>query len=611
MSSIRLSLIAVVMGVAAALAGCGSGDTDPDEGADVEAGDLLVVEPSLARLEVINGAEASHAFVVTLVKPSGARFDVSARAAWTLADPQIGRFDLSTFFAQGASAGVSGVRATVRARTGTGEVTGDATVEVFVKGTRVGPGAPPNAPDLFGTATDDPTVAPEIAYPPDEVVVPLNLGDLEVHWRDNHGHDVYELSLVNDHVDLRVYVGGGNTGWGNFVASEWYAAAHGGNAITVKVRALTAANPGRFGTAPPRTARLSNNDLAGGLYYWAARATGANAFGIFRHDFGQPAQPAQPFFTNTDAGRCVACHAVSRDGTRMAVGYDGGDGSATIVNVASRAPGIPAETQFWNFATYSPDGTKLVGSRGGVLSVRDGTTGVVTGTVETGGYASHPDFAATGTALVYTRVTVPSGPNDWHFTGGTIATVSYDAATNTFGPPTTVVTGGGNNFYPAFSPDGKWILFNRSTVTVPNDGDAYDDPSAEIWIARADGSGARKLDMANLGPGLTNSWGRWAPFVSQFGAAGAEEPLYWITFSSKRDFGVRLVGARQPQIWMAPFFTERAEAGLDPTAPAFRLPVQDLETNNHIAQWTETVVPIGKMVTTPLGPAAAPAVVQH
>ena len=55
---------------------------------------------------------------------------------------------------------------------------------------------------------------------------------------------------------------------------------------------------------------------------------------------------------------------------------------------------------------------------------------------------------------------------------------------------------------------------------------------------------------------------------------------------------VRLVGAGRPQIWMTPFFPDRAATGADPTAPAFRLPFQDLNSSNHIAQWTERVVPV-------------------
>jgi hypothetical protein len=80
--------------------------------------------------------------------------------------------------------------------------------------------------------------------------------------------------------------------------------------------------------------------------------------------------------------------------------------------------------------------------------------------------------------------------------------------------------------------------------------------------------------------------------------------MFWITMASKRDFGVRLrntglfqrpadgVPARRSQIWMTPFFPNRAALGNDPSARAFRLPFQNLESSNHIAQWTERVVVI-------------------
>ena len=92
--------------------------------------------------------------------------------------------------------------------------------------------------------------------------------------------------------------------------------------------------------------------------------------------------------------------------------------------------------------------------------------------------------------------------------------------------------------------------------------------------------------------GLTNSWARWAPFKQTIrGSAGDGEPLFWLTFSSKRAFGVRQAAGHH-QIWMTPFFPGRALAGQDPSGPAFRLPFQELATPNHIAQWTEVVVAI-------------------
>jgi len=97
-----------------------------------------------------------------------------------------------------------------------------------------------------------------------------------------------------------------------------------------------------------------------------------------------------------------------------------------------------------------------------------------------------------------------------------------------------------------------------------------------------------ELAKADQTMGLTNSWGRWAPFAQTLGAAN--EPMYWVTVSSKRNFGVRLVNANRPQIWMTPFFPNQASSSVDPSNVPFRLPFQDITSDNHIAQWTEKVV---------------------
>ncbi|MFH2006499.1 MAG: hypothetical protein ABI333_07940 [bacterium] len=36
-----------------------------------------------------------------------------------------------------------------------------------------------------------------------------------------------------------------------------------------------------------------------------------------------------------------------------------------------------------------------------------------------------------------------------------------------------------------------------------------------------------------------------------------------------------------------------------PSAPAFRLPFQEIDSNNHIAQWTEVVVPVQERLSFP------------
>src|SRR5262249_23179321 len=138
----------------------------------------------------------------------------------------------------------------------------------------------------------------------------------------------------------------------------------------------------------------------------------------------------------------------------------------------------------------------------------------------------------------------------------------------------------------SWSPDGEWIVFNRSDDATGQG--AYDDVNAEIWVVKADGSGAPiRLAAANAAVGLTNSWPRFAPFEQTTGPN--HERMFWITVSSKRNFGTRLFNTRRPQLWMTPFFPDQVGVATDPSGPAFRLPFQSLDTNNHSAQWTEKV----------------------
>src|SRR5262249_1097037 len=76
---------------------------------------------------------------------------------------------------------------------------------------------------------------------------------------------------------------------------------------------------------------LADQDLTGGLYYWQSSAPSPSGRegqtgGIYAYDFGSPKTSATPFFTPDSAGHCQGCHALSRDGMRMAVMSDELDG---------------------------------------------------------------------------------------------------------------------------------------------------------------------------------------------------------------------------------------------------------------------------------------------
>ncbi|HEY0250706.1 MAG TPA: hypothetical protein VGC41_04235, partial [Kofleriaceae bacterium] len=186
----------------------------------------------------------------------------------------------------------------------------------------------------------------------------------------------------------------------------------------------------------------------------------------------------------------------------------------------------------------------------------------------------------------YTQTDPNLGPYNFYALDGSVVIRSFDDATNTFGAPTTLIPGdaSGYNYYPSFSPDSQWILFTKTAAGN------YDNATAETWVVKADGSSPPiKLALADTAAAnLTNSWPRWVPFSQTFGSAG--ESLFYLTFSSKRPYGQRIPGGGRPQIWMTPFFPDRAAQGQDPTGAAFRVPFQDVATNNHIAQWTQQVV---------------------
>ena len=578
----RATLLAITGALAA---GCAT--HHPGTGGNDDSTAVLSISPPTSELTILNGAPATEAFTATLTYPDGTTKDVTADTSYSI-DAGYGLFTANSLAM--TTAGKATALAVYGAKSASAEVI------ARLKDIRVDPSLPANTPDLFG-GTEDPTQAPTVRYPDEGVIMPRNVGDFEVHWTDAYGHDVFELSLSTEWADVRAYVPGGNGDsaagpeptYASFLASEWLAAVGYETNVTYRVRGVSSANPGTVGAGVPREIKLSNEPMLGGLYYWAAASATGSPEGIYRHDMSMPGQPAQQYITRAQTGnRCVACHVLSRDGKEMAITYDGGNGQAALVDVATTTRQDLSNN--WNFGTFSPDGTQFLSVYNGNLAVRRYSDQAVLAEMTSAGPVTHPDLSADGTKLVYVRANVHG--SDWAFGSGDIYIRTYDQTSMTFGPETLLVTNGANNYYPSFSPDGAWVLFNKgdnSNNDSKNQHMSYNNPNASVWVVKADGS-APPVELAALNEqvGLTNSWARWAPFQQTLGANA--QPMYWVTVSSKRDFGVRLVNLERPQIWMTPFFADRAVQGADPSAAAFRLPFQNIDSDNHIAQWTEQIV---------------------
>lgn len=446
----------------------------------------------------------------------------------------------------------------------------------------IAPGTPADAPTRFG-GTANPARAPDIVYPTDGTIVPHNLSGFEVHFHAGTGNDLFEVSFRGVSTVVRVYTGCTAAGGGcvltlDDTTFETIGRAAGGDGqVTLMVRG-TAMAGGGVGSSATRTLGVSGVDIRGGIYYWSA-----GAGSIMRYEFGLPGAHPELYMAGNPFA-CVGCHILSRDGQRIAVGHfiPGPSAMQTydVSTVATVGAGYGA-----NFGSFSPDNAHLIISDGAHLTLLDSAAGTDTHVLAAGTAGSMPDWSADGNHVVYAlpSTIIPFGGSPGHSGAADLNVMDWDGAA--FGTPRSLVhSSGENNYYPSYSPDNGWVLFNRTT------GDSYNNIAAHLFATNATG-GTTPVHLANADDStdVGNSWPKWAPFVQTYQG----EPIMWFTFASRRDYGLRLqqqsraMDMRTSQLWMAGF--RPGHSSTDPSVPAFWLPFQNIGEGNHIAQWTQVV----------------------
>jgi hypothetical protein len=91
-----------------------------------------------------------------------------------------------------------------------------------------------------------------------------------------------------------------------------------------------------------------------------------------------------------------------------------------------------------------------------------------------------------------------------------------------------------SEYYPAYSPDDKYLTFDRA----PGSENMYYNVHAEVFVVPSGGGTAVRLDAnsppactGEVSPGITNSWAKWSPQVTTCSG----KTYYWIIFSSSRN----------------------------------------------------------------------------
>lgn len=614
----------------AALAAChgkNAGGSDPDLGSsDAGAGEIpgllaITVSPATTTLELDGATAKTQAFTATGSFADGKTKDITDQVTFHLAVAELGSFTGATLKTTVDRAGTTKVIATAGSKTGSA----DLVIVLRLKySDPTSTGLPADPSSLF-TGNVDAARAPKLVYPNDGVLVPPNLGKLEIHFlKGSSDNQLYELSFQSAVVDLKVYsncptaLNGGCIYLPDGKVWRWIAENNRGSEITVKVRATGTAG-GTVGESMPLKIDFSQDDLTGALYYWTADDNSANTK-IVRWDFSSLTQAAPELVVTPKltGDHCVGCHSLSPDGTRLFVAAEGSyDAFVLLLNVENLMPLVPFDsTPNSAFASWKADGTQYVGAfaddtqtpdgrwKSYDLNLFDGATAAYVSSITVGGTkahpVTHPDWAASGDLIAFTRITGTAKDNGSIVYGARSQVEIIKQSGNAWSQPIALTTAakGQGTYYPAFSPDSKSLVFCKSLCGDGDDGDdcdMYDDPGAQLFLIAPE-AGALPVSLARANaPGATdtatfveNSFAKWAPFIFQrTGEFGSR--LEWLTFSSNRNYGLRKPGDGKTLVWMAGV---DPDGNVDPSYPAFALPFQDLATDNHTPQWAKEAIPI-------------------
>ncbi len=605
--------ISIYVGLFVSLVACATHHDPGGNGSGSSLDDLtgLEITPADQTLVIDNGVAATSTYTVMGRFADGHTEDVTSRVSLSLLDGTIGQFgDAGLFTSTTLHGGVTEVVAAGGAQQVTTGLT------VMFKQTYKDPGSttlPTDPGPLFG-GTVSASRAPALVYPNDNVLVPPNLGKLELHFLPGAGNSVFELKLENTTTDITVYLectvpmNGGCIYLPDPQLWSWLADSNRGSGpVTWSLRGTDATGSG-VGESGEMHMSFAPEDVTGGMYYWTTTAKA-----IMRFDFASQTQTVAEKYVGTELeNTCIGCHALSRGGDKLVAEINGqNDGRTALVDIATKTVmnnfGATPKT---TFESWNADGSTYVGVYGDSgatnynLMILDGNDATLVDTVDVGGSATHPtdhpDWASDGNHIAYVRVgTAGTLQRMWN---GSIYQVARNGTTWDAPAPLISATDGlENNYYPAYAPDNRLLIFDRSHCTSGNakggECDADTNPDAQLMAVDSIAGGA-PVSLANANrPGvadgtttaLTNTFPKWNPFVFAMNAQGGH--LAWITFSSTRKYGLRSPPSGGTLLWMAAIDLD-APAGADPSAVAFALPFQDLATSNHIAQWTTQIVPL-------------------
>jgi len=442
-------------------------------------------------------------------------------------------------------------------------------------------------------ATPDDTLAPVVVDPQRETRYPGNWPAPTWSWLPGGGGaNLYllEVDVPTEQCPLRVLTT--ESSWvPDTEAWTWLRLAAPDLPLTLRLSGASAdLSTGTVAAGPwqataPRTLVALSFSAPGRIVYWTTSYNGA----LISVQLGQTA-PVYFWGYDNDGGRCVGCHTGTPDGlffaTQIYQPATGGYG-VEVVRISDFAvyPGIHGTVS--NFFLYPDTGwpaaspafwnetdPRLVVYNNGHLKSVGLVSGVLTDVTASGDpqFQAEPSWSPDGHSVAY--VSCNSTASSLCYGTADIWTVPYGDG---YGGAAAALAGASDpsvyESFPAWSPDGAWIAFNRAS-DLP-----HGTAQSEIWLVPSAGGGALRLaandppaELGQVSPGVGNSIPKWAPGWQDIGS----DRWFFLTFSSSRTYGL-------PQVWIAPLRVDGA--GQVSSYPALYLPGQDPSSGNHIPVW--------------------------
>ncbi len=213
-----------------------------------------------------------------------------------------------------------------------------------------GGAVPANASTLFASGPVDATRAPVLEYPNDGTMLPPNLRLLDVHWMPGSASNtLYRIAFTSPTAQITYYsrcgtldglLTAGACGFQLDEAGYAYLSQSNAGVGNVQLTISGTDDTGTgVGTSQSFNIQFAQQPVNGGVYYWDVSDTR-----IMRFDFGGTSSVPEVFLQPGNygtGGTCIGCHALSRDGTKLAASAGGQNTTATSCTSMASPPRRP------------------------------------------------------------------------------------------------------------------------------------------------------------------------------------------------------------------------------------------------------------------------------